>query len=571
MANFPGLLATSICLLLLNTSLTLIRPLFIAYLLNHYFNTSSDLLVKGVSILICLLVMESILSYFSSLSIARLGQSIIFQIRNKTYSHILKMPSAYFDKTPVGTIITRNVSDIEAMNEIFSQGILQIGGDILMIFLMLVIMLLKDIRLSLSVLLVLPLLFIATAFFRRGVKKSFQMVRDAVAGMNVFVQERLNGMALLRLFNVSSREMERFKTLNARHRDANIKTIFYYSVFFPVMDILTSVSFALLMYFGFNLKHTGQVGLGDLTFFIMMAQMLFRPIRMLADRLNTLQSGLVAAGRVYDLLDKKNMLQDVSQPLPEFPGLKSCITFEHVSFSYTKEKQILNDVSFQLEKGKKLALVGPTGSGKSTIAQLLSGMYLNYEGMIKADGKDVKEWDQASLRKKIFLVLQDVFLFNDTLFENIRFYDPSYTKEAVWKIAEEMGLREFISSFPGGLDYRIQERGSGLSSGQKQLVALMRARLLEPDVFIFDEATSYMDVETENLMQKAMQSILKNKTALVIAHRLSTLMACDDVLVMENGRVIEYSPLREAMQNPNSVFRRYWEEQHKQTDLSKVV
>jgi len=552
--KFPLLLAGSIFLLLTGTALTLTRPLLIAYLLNHYL-IYPQYIKNAVLLMIGLLVVESTLNYFTSYAISKLGQNIIFNIRNKVYNHILRLSTANFDKTPVGTFITRCVSDVEAMNELFSQGLLQIGGDILMIVLMVVIMIYKNFYLSLSVLAVLPLLLIASSLFRKGVKKSFHQVRDAVAKLNIYIQERLSGMYLIKLFNVSEREMNTFKKLNAEHRDANIKTIFYYSVFFPVMDILTSVSFALLMYIGFELKDIGSVGLGDLTFFIMMAQMLFRPIRMLADRLNTLQMGIVSAGRVYDLLDDHQKVERSGNL--NLPDSIQSITFRNVSFSYVSEHAVLKNIHFKLEKGKKLAVIGETGSGKSTIAQLLCGMYDGYDGEILLNNMELKNFNKNHLRKKIFIVLQDVFLFNDTLFENIRFYDPIISRQTVEQAVNDLQLNDFISGFPEGLDYVIKERGSGLSSGQKQLVAFLRAKLLDPDVFILDEATSFLDAQTEKQIQKAMNHILKNKTAIIIAHRLSTLMECDDVLALEKGCVVEYGKIQDVMKNENSVFRKY--------------
>jgi ABC-type multidrug transport system fused ATPase/permease subunit len=407
----------------------------------------------------------------------------------------------------------------------------------------------------LSVLAVLPLLLIASSVFRKGVKKSFNQVRDAVAKLNIYIQERLSGMYLIKLYNVSEREMNTFKRLNAVHRDANIKTIFYYSVFFPVMDVLTSVSFALLMFIGFELNDTGSVGLGDLTFFIMMAQMLFRPIRMLADRLNTLQMGIVSAGRVYDLLDDRQKIE--KSGTLNLPDSIENITFRNVSFSYVSEHAVLKNIHFHLEKGKKLAVIGETGSGKSTIAQLLCGMYDGYDGEILLNNIELKNFNKNQLRKKIFIVLQDVFLFNDTLFENIRFYDPKISRELVEQAVNDLQLNDFISGFPEGLDYVIKERGSGLSSGQKQLVAFLRAKLLNPDVFILDEATSFLDAQTEKQIQKAMNHILKNKTAIIIAHRLSTLMECDDVLALSKGVVVEYGKIQDMMKNEHSVFRKY--------------
>lgn len=554
MLNFPFLLMGSVCLLLIGTTLTLIRPLFIAYLLNHYM-LFPELIKNAVLLMTGLLLIESIVNYFTSYSIAKLGQNIIFNLRNKVYNHILGLSTNVFDKTPVGTFITRSVSDIEAMNELFTQGLLQIGGDILMIILMVAIMIYKSFYLSLSVLAVLPLLLMVSSLFRKGVKKSFHQVREAVAKLNIYVQERLNGMYLIKLFNVTEREMNMFKKLNAEHRDANIKTIFYYSIFFPMMDLLTSVSFALLMFIGFELKDTGKVGLGDLTFFIMMAQMLFRPIRMLADRLNTLQMGMVSAGRIYDLLDDKMKLE--KSGCLNIPNSIEKITFRNISFAYVQNRPVLKGINFELERGKKLAIIGATGSGKSTIAHLLCGMYDGYEGEILLNNIELKNFNKIQLRKKIFIVLQDVFLFNDSLFENIRFYDPTITKQKVEQAVNELQLNDFIDTFPKGLDYVIKERGSGLSSGQKQLVAFLRAKLLNPDVFILDEATSFLDAQTEKQIQKAMNRILINKTAIIIAHRLTTLMECDEILALDKGCVVEYGKMQDVMKNENSIFRKY--------------
>jgi ATP-binding cassette subfamily B protein len=555
MKAFPGLLAFSLVCLLLVNMLALSRPLLTSWLLNQYLNASYEKIQQGCIIMTGLLMVESLLTYGMSYALSVLGQKIILSLRNRVYGHIMQMSSSWFDTTPVGTLITRSVSDIEAMNEVFTNGLLQIAGDMLLIILLIGAMIYKNFFLSLSVIAVLPFLLLASSFFRKGVQESFSRVREAVNRLNVFLQERLNGMIWIRLFGVQEREMQRFKELNKMHREANIKTIFYYSVFFPVMDILTSVSLALLMYLGFLQRSSSQVNVGDLAFFIMIAQMLFRPIRMLADRLNTLQMGLIASRRVYDLLDNSLQLEKEGGFV-----LKECpkqIRFENVSFSYVPGQQVLKNIRFTLRKGEKLGLVGKTGSGKSTLVQLLGGFTDAYEGTILIDDKELRTLEKESLRKKIFILPQDVFLFNDTLLENIRMYDAGITEKQVMEFVRELELDEFIGMFEGGLHYTLRERGSGLSAGQKQLIAFLRGRALNPDVFVFDEATSYLDVRTEHLLQTAMNKILKDKTAIIIAHRLSTIMQCDRLLVLENGIIIEEGTPEKLRSDEHSAFRTF--------------
>lgn len=506
-----------------------------------------------ISLLILIsLVTESVLQTINIRVTSLIGQSIVNDLRNQVYKHILKLKNAYFDNTPVGMLVTRCISDIESLSDVFAQGFIVIAGDILMLLIFCAVMLNQNWMLSLLAFSTIPFLFVATALFKKGVKKTFTMVRNAVSNLNTFTQEHITGMSLIQTFNREQAEYKKFSIINQEHRDANIKSIFYYSVFFPVVDILAATSIALIIWFAGIKSNQQNINLGDVTFFIMMVNLLFRPIRMLADRLNTIQMGFVSAERVFKVLDTNEIIEDVGTI--EFKSVQKNIVFDQVDFSYLPDVNILNKLSFEIKKGESVAFVGATGSGKTTIINLLSRFYEINNGSIKIDGRSIKEYTLNSLRQNTGVVLQDVHLFNDSVLNNITLNNPEITLESVEKATKEIGLYDYIQSLPGGFNYKVSERGQSLSAGQKQLIAFIRAYVYNPGIFILDEATATIDSETETLIKSATDKISKNRTSIIIAHRLSTIKNVDKIFVLEKGKILEEGSPIDLLMNTSGKF-----------------
>jgi len=470
------------------------------------------------------------------------------------------LKNSYFDSTPVGTLVTRAISDIESLSDVFAQGFIVIAGDLVMLLVFISVMFIKNWVLAFLALSTIPLLFVATALFKRGVRTTFTQVRNAVSALNTFTQEHITGMRLVQLFNREDKEYRKFSEINAQHRRANIRSIFYYSVFFPVVEIFFSFSIALIIWFAGVKGNSYNINLGDITFFIMMVNMMFRPIRMLADRLNTLQMGIVSAERVFKVLDTSEHIS--TDGLTDFTTVNSAIEFKNVWFAYRKDHYVLRDVSFKIHAGETIALVGSTGAGKSTIINLLSRFYEFEKGEILIDGISIRNYDLSSLRKRTGVVLQDVYLFNDTVYNNITLSNPEITLAEVEEATRTIGLYDYITSLPGGFNYRVTERGQSLSAGQRQLLAFIRAYVYKPSVFILDEATATIDTQTEILIQKAVEKISEGRTSIIIAHRLSTIKHVNKVLVFEKGEIIEQGTIPELM-GKESRFRKLNELQNK--------
>jgi ATP-binding cassette subfamily B protein len=543
---------------LMLAGLAIVRPLLISKALNDYVTNAKDL--QGLNtvclMILALLFIEAFMQILNLRITNLLGQNIVKDLRNQVYKHIIHLKNTYFDTTPVGTLVTRAISDIESLSDVFAQGIIVIAGDIVMLLIFVSVMFAKNWVLTLLALSTIPLLFVATALFKRGVKKTFTLVRNAVAALNTFTQEHITGMRLVQLFNREEQEFEKFKEINHQHRVANIKAIFFYSVFFPIVEILSSVSVALIIWFvGIN-GNAYNVGLGDITFFIMMVNMLFRPIRMLADRLNTLQMGVVSAERVFKVLDTNEQINNAG--IVKFNGVKQNISFKNVWFAYSNEHYVLKDVSFTINAGQTVALVGATGAGKSTIINLLSRFYEFSKGEIAIDGIDIRKLDLTTLRKNTGVVLQDVFMFNDTLFNNITLNNPDIKFEDVVSATKQIGLYDYILSLPNGFNYQVTERGQGLSAGQRQLIAFIRAFVYQPSIFILDEATATIDTQTEQLIQKAAEKISQGRTSIIIAHRLSTIKHVDKIFVFDQGNIIEEGSIQELL-NTDSKFKKLYE------------
>lgn len=555
--KYKKLFYSAVAITLFLALISIVRPLLINYTLNNFVKEGGDFssLHLFSALILASLLIEAVLQVFNLRISNLLGQNIVRDLRNQVYDHVIHLKNSWFDSTPVGTIVTRTISDIESLSDMFSQGFIVITGDIIMLVMFMAAMFAKSWILALLALSTIPMLFIATALFKRGVKTTFTMVRNAVAELNTFTQEHITGMKIVQLFNKEKEEYEKFKLINEKHRIANIKSIFYYSVFFPVVDILSSVSIALVIWFAGVKSNSMNIGLGDITFFIMMVNMMFRPIRMLADRLNTLQMGIVSAERVFKVLDTDDKMEHGG--IEKFSEVKSKLEFKNVWFAYRDENYVLKNVSFEIKKGETVALVGSTGAGKSTIVNLISRFYEYSKGEILIDGRNIRDYDLQSLRLNTGVVLQDVHLFNDTVYNNITLNNPEISKDEVARATREIGLYEFIMGLPGGFDYQVTERGQSLSAGQRQLIAFIRAYVYKPGIFILDEATATIDSTTERLVQTASERIAKGRTSIIIAHRLSTIRNADKVMVFENGEISEQGEIGELLKQGGRFKKLY--------------
>ncbi|MEL0026134.1 MAG: ABC transporter ATP-binding protein [Schleiferiaceae bacterium] len=515
-----------------------------------------ELLVNLMLWLIGLLLIESIGSFGFMYAANWLGQSIIKDIRIELYDKLQNFRLGFYDRSPVGQLVTRVVSDIETIAQVFSEGILVIFGDLFRIAVMLFAMFFffnpMLVLISLSVI---PVLFIATRWFQRGIKGAFQAVRNEVSNLNTFVQEHLGGMTIVQAFGREAQEMGKFEAINARHRDANIKSIFYYALFFPIIEVLSAISIGLgVWYGGMNAAQGGDVTVGELTAIIIFIGMLFRPLRQLADRFNTLQMGMVASERVLKLLDSDHEIETKGQRQIDLEG---AISLENVEFQYIPNEPILKGVSFEAAKGETVAIVGATGAGKSTIISVLMGFYPYESGDVMIDGCSLVELDTHHLRTQMALVLQDVFLFSDTVRSNIVMGNTEITDEQIWAAAERIGIKSFLEELPEGLDYNVRERGGVLSAGQRQLLAFLRAYITDPKVLILDEATSSIDSHTEELIQNALIALTQDRTSIIIAHRLSTIQHADKIIVLDQGKVIEEGNHAELLEKQGAYFNLY--------------
>lgn len=494
-------------------------------------------LVFWIVILLVLLVVQAVVQYFHTFMSGWLGQHIIKDIRVKLFRHIQNLRLKFFDNTPIGRLVTRNVSDIETLSEVFSTGIAGIIADILQLLVILGFMFSLSWKLTLVSLALLPILLFATYVFKEKVKVSFNEVRTAVSNLNSFVQEHITGMSIVQIFNAEKREYAKFKEINKEHRTANIRAVFYYATYFPVAEIIQAGGIGLIIWYGAGSVIQEQLTLGVLIAFIMYIQMFFRPIRMIADRFNTLQMGIVASNRILDLMDSEEHIPDEGDFAPE--NIEGSVKFENVWFAYNDEDWVLKDINFEVSKGASLALVGATGAGKSSVINLLTRFYEINKGEIKIDEESIRNFQLANLRNHIAVVLQDVFLFSDSIFNNITLRNPAISLDKVKEAAELVGARSFIERLPGGFDYNVMERGATLSVGQRQLISFVRAMVYDPKIIILDEATSSVDTETEELIQEAIQKLMKGRTSIVIAHRLSTIQNADKILVLDKGEIKE--------------------------------
>jgi ATP-binding cassette subfamily B multidrug efflux pump len=512
-----------------------------------------------VSALIGLLLVEVVLRYFFLYQADWLGQAVIRDLRVRVFNHITKLNLSYFDRTPIGQSTTRTINDIEAINTIFSEGSITILADLLTIVAVLTMMFFTSWKLTLVVLSVFPLLIWGSYQFKESVRKSYEKVRAHIATMNAFLQERITGMRIVQIFNAEAHEADKFRRINRDYTDANLKSILAYAIFFPVVDIISALSLGLMVWYGARGVLSGEVTIGVLVAFPLYISMLYRPIRMLADKFNTLQMGLIAAERVFALLETVRGADDSGTLKPT--RLEGDVRFDQVDFSYNEGEPILKSVSFHIQPGETLAIVGSTGSGKTTIISLLNRFYEIQSGHILIDGQDISRYELAALRSRIAVVLQDVFLFSGTVLDNITLRDPDIPESAVIEAAKMIGAHAFIEKLPGGYQYQVMERGASLSLGQRQLISFVRALVFNPDILVLDEATSSIDPETESVIQFAIEKLIAKRTSIIIAHRLSTIRNASNVLVLEKGTVMEFGPHEMLLTHEGGRYRALYEKQ----------
>lgn len=501
------------------------------------------------------LLVETILRFVFAFRISWMGQNVVSDIRRIVFEKILMQDIAYFDKTAVGTLTTRSINDIEAVNDVFSEGIISIVADVLTIVAVITTMMLSDWRLGLVCLSTLPAIMLATWWFKEAVNKSFQRVRNAVAALNAFAQEHIAGMYIVQAFAAEEREAAKFGKINKEHRDANIRSIFAYSVFFPVVEIILAVSMGLLVWWGAKRMLSYDVTPGVIIAFVMYLNLLFRPLRMMADKFNVLQMGMIAAERIFAVMDAGQLVQNSGTHCPD--KVRGFVEFDDVYFEYKEGVPVLRGVSFEIPAGTTTAIVGHTGAGKTSIISILNRLYEIKSGSIRMDGVDIRDYDLYALRQSIGVVLQDVFLFSGTVYDNISMRDPEISAEQVEEVCKLLGIHEFIMRLPGNYHFDVRERGNTLSQGQRQLISFARALLFNPAILILDEATSSIDSESEILVQRAIHTLIKDRTSIVIAHRLSTIRNADQILVMDKGQVLERGSHADLMAQHGAYYQLY--------------
>jgi ATP-binding cassette subfamily B protein len=551
------LIFSTVTLTILLAALGPLRPWLVQYIIdNPIAEGNVKELIHFTLLLFFIQVVQAIVQYLQLYYTGLAGQLVIRDLRKSLFRKLISFRIGFFDKTPVGIFITRLVNDMETIADIFSEGLIIIIGDIIQIAAIIVFMFYIDVKLALLSLLTLPLLMIATDIFRRGIRSAFNQVRNAVAALNTFVQEHITGMSIVQIFGKEKEEMNKFREINRHHLKANIRGIWYYSIFFPVVEILSAVSIALVVWQGTGEALKGTTGFGTIVAFIMYINLLFRPIRELADKFNTLQMGMVSTERVFRIMDEKQEETNTGKLKPE--KLRGEIEFRNVWFAYQDEEWVLRDVSLYVAPGESLAIVGTTGSGKTTIISLICGFYKVQKGEILIDGININEYDLYALRSRLGLVLQEVFLFSGSVYDNISMHQPQITESMVREAAQATGADGFIEKLPGGYQYQVHERGVLLSTGQRQLISFARAYAFRPDVIILDEATSSIDSVSEEQIIKATQNLSSGRTAIIIAHRLSTIRNVQHVLVMEKGKVAEYGSAGDLLQKDglfSSLYR----------------
>ena len=561
--TFYGVLTSAILISLLST----LTPYLLKIVVDDY------LLLKNyegmqtiIMIMMIVLFLEVIFMYLFTYYANWLGQKVIKNLRVDVFQKILKFKMSLFDKNAVGRLVTRTVNDIETIASIFSQGLFMIIADILKMITVLSVMTIINFELTLVVVSIFPFLIYATRVFQKSMKVAFEKVRREVANLNSFVQERISGVKIVQIFNREQLEINNFNDINIKHRDAWLRTVWINSIFFPLAEISTSICIGLLVWYGgFNNLNGENISLGTLFLFISMSGLLFRPLRQIADRFNTLQMGMVSTERIFKILEDDSEIKDNgSIDHTSFDGL---IEFKNVKFSYVKNQIVIDDISFKIHPGETLAIVGPTGSGKSTIINLITKFYEIDSGSIYLDGNNIDEFKLDNIRNNVGVILQDVFMFADTIFNNITLFNKDISIEDVERSAKDLEIHDFILSLPGGYDFNVSERGGTLSSGQRQLLAFLRVLVNNPDILILDEATSSIDSYSEELIKKATKTITKDKTSIIIAHRLSTVESADKIIYMENGKILEFGNHKELLNIDNGKFKKLYREQFIENEL----
>lgn len=554
-----------------------IRPFLIQLTINdgikgngsfHFINGPGGFIIAITLFQIVLLILETVFRFLFTFLTASLGQSVVKDMRVSTYNKILHLNLSQYDKTPIGTLTTRTINDIESINDIFSDGFIPIIADLLSIFSVLIYMFYVDWQLTLVCLSPFPFLIVATYFFKESVNKSFIRVRNAVSNLNAFVQEHITGMAVVQAFAAENREFKKFNGINKEHRNANIKAIFSYSVFFPVVELVMALSIGFLVWWAakdvLQAEQAQQVA-GVITAFILCLNLLFRPLRVIADKFNVLQMGMIASERVFKVLDNEDSTLNEGQVYIDY--IKGKVEFDKVWFAYIDEQYVLKDISFSLNAGETLAIVGHTGSGKTSIISLLNRLYQINKGAIKIDDINIEDFHLANLRSAIAVVLQDVFLFSGSVSDNVSLRNPAIKNEAIIRAAKLIGIHDFIMQLPGNYNYHVMERGATLSLGQRQLLSFVRALLYNPAILILDEATSSVDTESESLIQNAIEKLIANRTSIIIAHRLSTIRKADKILVLDKGEIKEIGTHDELLEKRGFYFQLHKMQFEKQGNL----
>jgi len=553
---YRGIFVISVLLTILMAGVAPALPMLVEYTLDRFIlQNDIDGLQLMLLLMMGLLLLQTVIRYFHTLMTSTLGQSVIRDLRIDVFNHITGLRLKYFDHTPIGRLITRTISDLETIANIFSEGLIQIIGDILQLVVILGVMFYTDWKLTLIVLIPMPLMIGATYIFKEAMKSAFQDVRKWVANLNTFLQEHISGISVIQYFAREEQEMRKFKAANAEHRNAHIRANWYFSIFFPVIEIIMAIALGLLVWYGSKQVLSAELSPGVIVAFIMYINMIFRPIRELVDKFNTLQMGMVSAERIFAVLDTDEKTPNTGLKRPAH--VRGEIVFDKVWFAYDDDKWVLKDISFAVKPGETLALVGATGAGKSSTINILSRFYEINKGAILLDGLDIREYELNYLRRTIATVLQDVFLFSDSVASNISLNDPAITRERIVAAAKQVGAHDFIMRLPGGYDYKVQERGATLSSGQAQLISFIRALVHDPRILVLDEATSSVDTETEELIQQAIDRLMEGRTSIVIAHRLSTIQKADKIIVLDKGELKEMGSHQELLRLDGYYRRLY--------------
>ncbi len=549
----------STALAIVLSALTPIRPLLVGITVDKYIigNDFHGLVIISL-ISLGVLLAESIGRYYFLFITNWLGQNVVKNLRVKVFKHLIGLRLTYYNNTPVGISTTRTINDLETINSVFTEGAIQIIADLLTIIFVITFMFIVNWQLAVLSLISLPMIIYATYIFKEGIKSTFQEVRTAVAKLNSFLQERITGMKVVQIFNAEAQEYENFKSINKDHRGAQVRSVWYYSVFFPVVEIIIAFATALMVWRGAHSVLQERATLGDINAFILYLSILFRPLRMLADKFNTLQMGVVSSDRIFKILDTNEHIENKGTYAPEH--VQGNIEFKNVWFAYKDDNWVLKNVSFSIKPGETLAIVGATGAGKSSIINILNRFYEIQKGEILVDQTPVKHYELSALRKQTGMVLQDVFLFSGSIFENITLRDSNVTREQVIHAAKMLGAHDFIMRLPGGYDYNVMERGATLSLGQRQLISFIRALVFNPDILILDEATSSVDTETEQVIQHAIENLITDRTSIIIAHRLSTIRRADQILVLDKGEVKEIGTHEELLLQ-NGYYKKLYDMQ----------